>query len=103
MNRMIDEETMLNELPSTIKEEVQFHRYGSIIKKFQFFKKSTNNSFVWQVVKCLTKIAFEKNDIIYHDDSISDSMYLIHNGIIKLHAENDFPYAVYRESTCFGD
>lgn len=103
MNRMIDEETMLNELPSTIKEEVQFHRYGSIIKKFQFFKKQTNNSFVWQVVKCLTKIAFEKNDVIYHDDSISDSMYLIHNGIIKLHAENDFPYAVYRESTCFGD
>lgn len=30
-------------------------------------------------------------------------MYLIHKGFVKLYAENDFPFAVYRISTTFGD
>lgn len=29
---------MIKQLPSTLKEEVLFHQYGSIIKKFKFFK-----------------------------------------------------------------
>lgn len=101
--RKVDEETLVSELPSTIKEEVLFHQYGSIIKKFLFFKKQNNNEFVWLIVKQLDKIQFDKGDIIYHDNNISECMYLIHKGIVKLFAENDFPYAVYRESTSFGD
>lgn len=99
----IDEDSMLNELPSTLKEEVMFHQYGAIIKKFHFFEKVNNNDFVWGAVKCLKKISFDKNDTIYFDDSISDCMYLIHKGFVKLYAENDFPFAVYRISTTFGD
>ena len=93
---------MVNELPPTLKEEVLFHQYGSIIKRFQFFK-SQNNQFVWLTVKCLTKIAFDKSEIIYHDDSISDCMYFIHKGQVKLFADNDLSFANYRVSTSFGD
>ena len=88
----IDEDAMLGELPSTLKEEVLFHQYGSIIKRFEFFTKMTNNQFVWATVKKLAKLAYDKNENIYIDNSISDCMYFIHKGQIKLYAENDYPF-----------
>ena len=87
---------MLDELPSTLKEEVLFFQYGSIIKRFNFFTSMTNNQFVWTTVKKLVKLAYDRNESIYIDNSISDSMYFIHKGIIKIYAENDFPFATYK-------
>lgn len=51
----------------------------------------------------LSKIAYDPNEIIYNDNSISDSMFFIHKGIVRLYAENDFSFAMFKVSNQFGD
>lgn len=99
----MDEDEMIKQLPSTLKEEVLFHQYGSIIKTFKFFKDNLNNTFVWTTVKLLSKISYDQNEVIYNDNSISDSMFFIHKGIVKLYAENDFSFYIFKVSHEFGD
>lgn len=83
----VDEDSMLNELPSTLKEEVFFHQFGSIIKKFDYFEKFRNNDLTWAIVKAFKKISFTPGDVIYADNSVADCMYFIHLGYVKLFTE----------------
>ena len=99
----VDEDSMIQELPSTLKEEVLFHQFGAIIKKFEFFEKLRNNDLTWVLVKSMKKISFTPGDIIYADNSVSDNMYFIHQGYVKLFAENQFPFAVFRNGKTFGE
>ena len=62
-----------------------------------------NNDFVWSILQKIIKISFERGDVIYTDDKYANSMYLIHQGYVKLYAENDFPFAVFRVGHHFGD
>ena len=48
-------------------------------------------------------MSFDRNDLIYLDDQHADAVYLIHQGYVKLFAENDFPFQVYRQGDSFGD
>ena len=34
-----DEENLLNELPTTLKEEVNYHRFHAVLETFEFFNK----------------------------------------------------------------
>lgn len=71
--------------------------------KFAFFEKIGNNDFVWSILQKIIKISFDRGDIIYTDDKYANSMYLIHMGYVKLYAENDFPFGVFRQGHQFGD
>ena len=57
----------------------------------------------WGVVKFLKKSKFEKTDVIYRDKSLSETIYFIFKGSVKLYAENDYPFYTYSSSNTFGD
>lgn len=79
---------MIQDLPGTLKEELIFHKFGGLIFKFHFLSKHGNNNFVWDILKNLTKLTLEMGDTIYMDKSFATTIYLIHNGYVKLIAEN---------------
>ena len=56
----------------------------------------------WGIVKKLKKIKYEKNDKIYLDKDLSETLFLIHKGSVRLLAENNFPFAVYKAGDYFG-
>ena len=98
----VDEESLINELPPTIKEELFFHMYGSLLESLEFFQQLDNDC-TWAIIKCLKKVKYDKGDKIYHDKDLSDNMYLIHKGTVKLYAENDYPFAQYKNGAHFGE
>lgn len=98
----IDEEALIGELPPTYKEEVFFHQYGNLIYDLQFLQELETDC-TWGIVKYLKKSKFEKTDIIYRDKSLSETIYFIHKGVVKLYAENDYPFYTFNSSNTFGD
>lgn len=63
----MDEDLIIKEIPATLKEEVLFHQYGTLMFSFSFFEKIGNNDFVWSMLQNIKKIHFDRNDIIYKD------------------------------------
>lgn len=57
----------------------------------------------WGIVKHLKKSKFEKTDVIYRDKSLSETIYFIYKGNVKLYAENDFPFYEFGSQQTFGD
>jgi len=54
-------------------------------------------------VKNLKKIRFEKGDRIYNDSELSEAVYIIYKGTVKLYAENGFPFSTFTNGQHFGD
>jgi len=57
----------------------------------------------WAIVKKLKKITYERGDKIYFDQDLAETIYFIQKGDVKIYAENDFYFAVYRSGDTFGD
>ena len=98
----VDEDALINELPPTLKEELYYHQFGSLIDNLAFLKDMDNNEITWGIVKKLKKIRYQRNDKIYHDKDLSETLFLIHKGTVKLIAENNFPFEMYRGGDHFG-
>lgn len=94
---------MIQDLPDALKEELIFHKFGNMIFKFHFLTKNGSSNLVWDMLKNLNKLTFDVNDTIYLDNSLANTIYLIHDGYVKLFAENGFAFQVYRLGTNFGD
>jgi CRP-like cAMP-binding protein len=54
-------------------------------------------------MKNLKKVCYESHCQIYFDNSISDSIYFVITGKVKLVAENDFAFAHFNEGEVFGE
>lgn len=91
----MDEEALIAELPPTLKEEVFFHQYGRLIEQFEFFQDLERSECIWGMVRHLSKISFGQGDIIYADNELSETMYLINRGQVKLIAENAYAFKTY--------
>jgi len=48
-------------------------------------------------------VSYERGDQIYMDGEESDAIYFIHKGEVKLFAENDFYFAIFKSGETFGD
>lgn len=46
----VDEDQLLHELPTTLREEVFFFRYGGLIDAISFLQNCSNSDFVWSLV-----------------------------------------------------
>jgi CRP-like cAMP-binding protein len=98
----MDEEQLIQEMPPTLKEEIFYHQFGSLISDLAFLQ-NLDNDITWGIVKQLKKVKYEHNDRIYADGEVSDALFMIHKGIVKLYAENDFPFHTYAAGSQFGD
>lgn len=96
-------EGMINELPPTLKEEVFFNQFGNLIQSLDFFNLLGDNECKWGLVREMSKLEYNKGDKIYNDQELADSIFLVYKGVVKLYAENGYPFAIYRKGETFGD
>ena len=82
-----DEALMMDQLPSVLKEDVYFHQYGALISNSKFLQEFDNSDVIWIIVRQLKKQQHELGDYVYRQNEISDNLYLIHTGIIRIYTE----------------
>lgn len=82
-----DESAMMEQLPSVLKEDVYFHQYGHLIEHSLFLQEFENSDVIWIIVRFLKKQQHELGDYVYRQNEISDNLYLIHSGNIRIYTE----------------
>ena len=60
-----DEQDLLNVLPTSLREEVLYHQFGSLVEVVKMFNTSDDNEFVWEIAQNSQKMRFDKDDPIY--------------------------------------
>jgi len=80
LHAKIDEEALLAELPTSLREEVLYRQFGVLVETIKFLRDSTDNEFIWAVVQIANKISFEKDDTIYWLNDFSENIYMIFKG-----------------------
>lgn len=64
----LDFQQLMDDVPSTLKEEIIYFQYGGIIKKIDFLKNASDNKFIWDLIQVLKKSRYHKGMDIYYDN-----------------------------------
>jgi CRP-like cAMP-binding protein len=77
------QETLLKDLPSSLRSEVIAHTHGEIIRKIIFFRDK-DIRFLWKVLPMLKPLKVLIDEIIYNQQEKGKEMYFILKGRVKL-------------------
>ena len=73
----IDEKSLINELPITLRDEVLQHQFQGLMTSLEFLRTCKNTEFIWALVQMLKKIKVDKGDVIYVDGEFSEEIFFI--------------------------
>lgn len=99
----VDEEALLKELPSGMRDEALSYKYAELINKLKLFKENDNVEFIWAIIPKMKKIKVDKDDVVFLVGDFADEFYFILAGAVKLIDENGNTIRVAREGDSFGD
>ena len=82
----IDENSIINDFPRTLKEEVICLSINANIKQIDLFPKDEENYHI-NLMKFFTFIAIPQNEFVYHWGEIATEIYFILEGTVALYAK----------------
>ena len=85
----LDTNLLVTNLPYYLKNQIMFIIYGSIIKKFKFFKDCENSDFILRVLTSFIPLSTKKGAFIIQEGEIIDSIVFVREGRLSLVATID--------------
>ena len=85
----LDTNLLVTNLPYTLKNQIMFIIYGSIIKKFKFFKDCENSDFILRVLTSFIPLSTKKGAFIIQEGDIIDNIVFVREGRLSLVATID--------------
>ena len=85
----LDTNLLVTNLPYTLKNQIMFIIYGSIIKKFIFFKDCENSDFILRVLTAFIPLSTKKGAFIIQEGEIIDNIVFVREGRLSLVATID--------------
>ena len=85
----LDTNLLVTNLPYTLKNQIMFIIYGSIIKKFIFFKDCENSDFILRVLTSFIPLTTKKGAVILQEGEIIDNIVFVREGRLSLVATID--------------
>ncbi len=98
----IDEESIMNELPWPLRQQVAIHLHRKTIDAVPFFS-SCEDSVKELIVSILKPRVFMPLDTVIHKGEIGTSMYFIEKGEVAIVNENGMAYCVLENGDYFGE
>ena len=83
-NNEDQEKNLIDELPITLKNNLVYNMYQSIIENFVFFKNFDNKDFIVKVIFCFQPILAIKNDILIKDGDFIEDIIFVKKGKLTL-------------------
>jgi hypothetical protein len=80
----IDNNTLLSELPISIRNEIMYHMYRDLIDSFIFFKNFDNLDFINRVLLTLKPIKGIRNEILLKEGDLVEETIFVRRGILSL-------------------
>lgn len=66
-------------------------------------RENQDSEFVWALVQQVSRMKWAKDDPIYWKGDISESIYMIYKGSVKMMTENGVQFTVYKRGDIIGD
>ena len=85
----LDSNLLVTSLPYTLKNQIMFIIYGSIINKFKFFKDCQNSDFILRVLTTFIPLSTKKGAFIIQEGEIIDNIVFVREGRLSLVATID--------------
>ena len=85
----LDSNLLLTNLPYTLKNQIMFVIYSSIINKFIFFKDCENSDFILRVLTSFIPLSTKKGAFIIQEGEIIDNIVFVKEGRLSLVATID--------------
>ena len=85
----LDTNLLVTNLPYTLKNQIMFIIYGSVIKKFKFFKDCENSDFILRVLTSFIPLSTKKGAFIIQEGEIIDNIVFVREGRLSLVATID--------------
>ena len=85
----LDSNLLVTNLPYTLKNQIMFIIYGSIIKKFKFFKDCENSDFILRILTSFIPLSTKKGAFIIQEGEIIDNIVFVREGRLSLVATID--------------
>ena len=84
-----DTNLLVNNLPYTLKNQLMFIIYDTIIKKFNFFKECENSDFILRILTSFIPLSAKKGAFIIHEGELVDNIVFVKEGRLSLVAAID--------------
>ena len=85
----LDTNLLVTNLPYTLKNQIMFIIYGSIINKFKFFKDCQNSDFILRALTSFIPLSTKKGAFIIQEGEIIDNIVFVKEGRLSLVATID--------------
>ena len=85
----LDTNLLVTNLPYTLKNQIIFIIYGSIIEKFKFFKDCENSDFILRVLTSFIPLSTKQGAFIIQEGDIIDNIVFVREGRLSLVATID--------------
>ena len=96
LSKKVGFEHLINELPSTLKEEMIFYQFGKLINQLEFFETIRDNDCIWAILSRLSRIKYDFNQQIYAEGEPGEIIYFIHSGKVVLKTWNGFVFKTFK-------
>eukprot|EP00347_Sterkiella_histriomuscorum_P012023 403370187 len=98
-----EEANLVKDLPPSLRDEVFSNTYGEIIQTVEYFRNITDSDFLWRILPLLKPVKLEKDDVLYWKGDLSEDIYFILKGTIRLYSGKGYPFVKYEQGSMFGD
>ena len=85
----LDTNLLVTNLPYTLKNQIIFIIYGSVIKKFKFFNDCENSDFILRALTSFIPLSTKKGAFIIQEGEIIDNIVFVREGRLSLVATID--------------
>eukprot|EP00347_Sterkiella_histriomuscorum_P015168 403358060 len=99
----LDDHIFLKELPQALKDEIFQHRFHHLIDAFELLKNCPSKDFIKDCLQVMKRIKVDKDDVIYNDGDLSEEIYFIKKGTVKIYTKNGMPFIDFTDGQQFGE
>lgn len=97
-----DQDSLMNELPSSLRTEVSLHMHHKIVEKIYFFQDK-DPGFISYMVPKLRTICLQAGDYLYKEHEYPDEVYFLTRGKVNLITQNGIAFKTYVQGSYFGE
>ena len=98
-----DINSLIDGLPFTLKNNILFTMYKTVINNFKFFKKNDNSEFIAQVLTNFILVISKKNEFLVYEGEMLDEIIFVKDGRISLNAAIDIDEPMKSINTYFNE
>ncbi|CAG9311648.1 unnamed protein product [Blepharisma stoltei] len=97
-----DQDTLMNELPASLRTDVSLHMHHKIVEKIYFFQDK-DPGFISYIVPKLRTVSLQPGEFLYKEYEFPDEVYFLTKGRVNLIASNGVVFKSYVQGSYFGE